>query len=188
MGFYGIPKPVNIATNKKWILSGKNWACTCIHFVWQTSGYHRISEAWGANESKRKWIFTGLVIHNILSTRMCTFYQGVLVKSKSGGNQGRPFDNWLWSNKNLIGLQTLTITKYPSFDCVTTIVEFKVNLFFNFHFLLFQQIKLYFQNMSTIRKKQNVKTKLLLLTLITCEPEMNWFLTQSCLFKLWLAH
>ena len=98
-----------IATNKKLILSGQNWACTCIHFVWQTSGNHRISQAWVANESMWKWVFTGLVIHNILSTRMCTLYQGVLVKSKSGGNQGRPFDNWLWSNKNLIGLQSIQV-------------------------------------------------------------------------------
>ena len=157
----------------------------CLTNQWISQDIRSLSSQWEHVKMGIHWFGN---TYNILSTRMCTLYQGVLVKSKSGGNQGRPFDNWLWSNKNLIGLQTLTITKYPSFDCVTTIVEFKVNLFFNFHFLLFQQIKLYFQNMSTIRKKQNVKTKLLLLTLITCEPEMNWFLTQSCLFKLWLAH
>ena len=55
-------KPAN-SQRYKWILSGQNSARKVItharvHFILQTSGYHRISQAWVANQSAWKWIFS----------------------------------------------------------------------------------------------------------------------------------
>ena len=46
-----------------------------IHFVLQTSEYHRISRAWVANKSVRKWIyFTGLVYTKFYYRTVCVIY------------------------------------------------------------------------------------------------------------------
>ena len=55
-----------IASDKKCnfngqITAGKVTTRMCVQFVLQTSGYHRISWAWVANQIVQKWIFTGLV-------------------------------------------------------------------------------------------------------------------------------
>ena len=56
---------VNYQRHKK-ILSIKTQlerlnTCLVVHFVLQTSQYHRISRAWVSNQSAWQWIFTGLV-------------------------------------------------------------------------------------------------------------------------------
>ena len=46
--------------------AGKVITHSRVHWVLQTSGYHRISRAWVANQSAQKWIFTGLVYTNTM--------------------------------------------------------------------------------------------------------------------------
>ena len=66
-------KPANSQQKKKWMLSGQNSAGKVItharvHCVLQTSGQCRISQAWVANQSRRKcWTITGLVYTVVLN-------------------------------------------------------------------------------------------------------------------------
>ena len=65
-------KPVNSQRPQKIIWSKLSWKVithTRVHFVLQTSGYHRISWAWVANQSVWKWIFNGLVLREVIPTK-----------------------------------------------------------------------------------------------------------------------
>ena len=65
------------------------------HCVLQTSGYHRISRAWVANQSARKWIFTGLVY---TKSYIRTWRLRVQIKAKTSAKMRA---DWLVKNRFL---------------------------------------------------------------------------------------